>query len=70
MLAKKFAKDSSFAPPLQGTNSGRAFLDRNPETFPFVLDYLRNGCRLVYEPTVTCSRLSKQTPSISDSMVS
>jgi hypothetical protein len=53
MLAKTFAEDSPFRSPLQDDDNGCFFLDRNPETFPYVLDYLRNGCRLLHEPPST-----------------
>eukprot|EP00588_Corethron_pennatum_P018160 CAMPEP_0194304520 /NCGR_PEP_ID=MMETSP0171-20130528/2262_1 /TAXON_ID=218684 /ORGANISM="Corethron pennatum, Strain L29A3" /LENGTH=159 /DNA_ID=CAMNT_0039055839 /DNA_START=145 /DNA_END=624 /DNA_ORIENTATION=+ len=44
MLAQKFDPASPFAPALF---DGGVFLDRNPEYFVYVLDYLRNGCRQV-----------------------
>ena len=48
VLAKMFGPDSQFAPPVE--ISGEIFLDRNPAAFPYLLDYLRNRCRLTVEP--------------------
>lgn len=48
MLASMFGPDSEFAPPKE--IDGEIFLDRNPAAFPYVLDYLRDGCRLVVDP--------------------
>jgi len=47
MLAAKFDEDSSFAPPTEF--DGAVFLDRNPRTFEYVLDYLRNRCRVQFD---------------------
>ena len=41
MLRAKFHPESNFAPPIQDKD-GNYFLDRNPETFPYVLQYLRS----------------------------
>jgi hypothetical protein len=49
MLAKKFIPDSQFAPPTE-IEPGIIFVDRNPATFDLILDYLRNGCRMVARP--------------------
>lgn len=48
MLALMFQPASNFAPPAQ--EDGSVFLDRNPATFEYILDYLRNGCCLVGPP--------------------
>jgi len=46
LLKNMFRTDSNFAPTeLQG----EIFLDRNPMAFGHVLDYLRDGCRLVVD---------------------
>jgi len=45
MLAALFALDSKFLPPPK--IGAEIFLDRNPITFGRILDYLRDGCRLV-----------------------
>ena len=47
MLASMFCKDSQFAPPLE--MDGAIFLDRDPTAFPYLLNYLRDSCRLVGE---------------------
>ena len=49
MLASKFSPDSQFAPPTE-IEPGILFLDGNPATFDLILDYLRNGCRMVTRP--------------------
>ena len=49
MLASKFSPASQFAPPIE-IEPGILFLDRNPATFDLILDYLRNGCRMVTKP--------------------
>ena len=45
MLATLFSTDSNFA-PLTETGGGEIFLDRDPVSFPYILNYLRDGCRL------------------------
>eukprot|EP00957_Ditylum_brightwellii_P127897 9752977-Ditylum_brightwellii.AAC.1 len=45
MLATMFDPDSSFASPKE--LRGAIFIDRDPRSFEFILDYLRRGCRLV-----------------------
>jgi hypothetical protein len=47
MLAAHFDPESKFAPPKE--IDGAVFLDRNPKIFEYVLDYLRNGCRVVFD---------------------
>mmetsp|Transcript_11384 Transcript_11384/g.24664 ORF Transcript_11384/g.24664 Transcript_11384/m.24664 type:complete len:146 (-) Transcript_11384:156-593(-) len=47
MLAAKFDEDSSFAPPKE--LDGAVFLDRNFEAFGYILDYLRNRCRVEFD---------------------
>ena len=49
MLAKKFQKDSPFQAPLTD-DQGRIFIDRDPETFYYILEYLRNNCRFLVQP--------------------
>ena len=39
MLRAKFYPESNFSPPIQDKD-GNYFLDQNPETFPYVLQYL------------------------------
>jgi hypothetical protein len=46
MLASKFSPDSQFAPPIE-IEPGLIFLERDPATFGLILNYLRNGCRMV-----------------------
>lgn len=48
MMAKMFLSNSPFAPLVE--MNGEIFLDRNPAAFRYVLDYLRDGGRLVDEP--------------------
>jgi len=43
MLANKFDPDSQFAAPVEF--EGAIFLDRDPDSFKYVLNYLRDGCR-------------------------
>jgi hypothetical protein len=47
MLAAKFDPESNFAPPKE--LDGGVFLDRSPKAFHHVLDYLRNGCQVVFD---------------------
>jgi hypothetical protein len=42
MLAKMFAEDASLSPAIS-TKDGEYFIDRNPERFKVILDYLRDG---------------------------
>jgi hypothetical protein len=48
LLANIFRSDSTFAPPIE-TIGGEVFLDRNPIAFGYILDYLRDGCRMVVD---------------------
>jgi hypothetical protein len=48
MLASLFSPDSQFAPPTE--LDGEIFLDHNPATFGYILDYLRDGCHLLVNP--------------------
>ncbi|OEU17886.1 POZ domain-containing protein [Fragilariopsis cylindrus CCMP1102] len=48
LLACMFCLDSNFAPPIE--NEGKeVFLDRNPIAFGSILDYLRDGCRVMVD---------------------
>lgn len=49
MLAKWFDEDSPFGEPTRD-QQGRIFIDRDPETFAIVLDWLSRGCRLIGIP--------------------
>ena len=49
MLAAKFQEDSPFGEPLTD-EAGNVFIDRNPESFAIILEFLRNGCILVDKP--------------------
>ena len=44
MLATKFGQESNFAPPTMFEDA--VFIDRNPKTFEYILDYLRHGCQI------------------------
>lgn len=48
MLATLFSPDSQFAQPSE--LYGEIILDRNPATFGYILDYLRDGCHLLVNP--------------------
>jgi hypothetical protein len=48
MLASLFRPDSPFAPPTE--LDGEIFLDRNPATFGYIVDYLRDECHLLVNP--------------------
>ena len=48
MLENMFRLDSNFASPTE-TEGGEIFLDRNPVAFGYILDYLRDGCRLAVD---------------------
>ena len=50
MLAKMFDCDSNFM-GLRQTENGEMFLDRDPTAFLYVLNYLRDGCRLAVDIT-------------------
>ena len=43
MLANKFDPVSQFAAPVEF--EGAIFINRDPDSFKYVLNYLRNGCR-------------------------
>lgn len=43
MLANKFDPASQFAHPIEF--EGAIFIDRDPDTFKYILNYLRDGCR-------------------------
>jgi len=47
LLEKMFRTDSNFAPATE--LQGEIFLDRDPMAFGHVLNYLRDGCRLVVD---------------------
>jgi hypothetical protein len=53
LLANMFRSDSNFAPPIEidggGGGGGEVFLDRNPISFGYILDYLRDGCRVMVD---------------------
>jgi len=49
MLSKMFDPGSAFGPPAR-TDDGSIFLDRSPVVFGHILEYLRNGCKLIYDP--------------------
>ena len=51
MLSAKFAEGSPFGAPLTD-ETGTFFLDTNPETSGYILDYLRRGSRLAGKPPV------------------
>jgi hypothetical protein len=50
MLARMFQPDSMFAPPL-AMEDGAIFLDRDPDAFGIILNYLRHDCKLLDDPT-------------------
>ena len=45
MLAVKFNPKSKYASPIE--LDGGVFLDRDPDCFKYILEYLRNGCTLI-----------------------
>jgi len=52
LLANMFRSDSNFAPPIEigGEGEGKElFSDRNPIAFGYILDYLRDGCRVMVD---------------------
>jgi hypothetical protein len=52
LLANMFRSDSNFSPPIEIRGEGRegeVFLDRNPIAFGYILDYLRDGCRIMVD---------------------
>ena len=49
LLARKFSRENPLTSILTGERVS-IFIDRNPGTFQYILDYLRNGCRLLHKP--------------------
>lgn len=49
VLAVQFQEASPFGEPLTDA-SGAVFIDRDPHTFAWILDFLRRGCKLVGAP--------------------
>jgi hypothetical protein len=58
MIGKLFDEDSPFG-VLPRDDEGCPFLDRDPDTFALVLDYLRRSCRLVGASSLTSDMLDK-----------
>jgi hypothetical protein len=48
LLATMFCSESNFAPPIE-IEGKEVFLDRNPIAFGYILDYLRDGCRVMVD---------------------
>ena len=50
LLAKMFTLNSPFGEPTRDPSTNAYFIDRDPESFAFVLDFLRRGGRMVGVP--------------------